>query len=151
MIFRRDLTFDELIDILDTKYIAASSTGHTLPPGIYEISDNNLTLKSLIPDDVEVNFKIADIRLKSDSTTNRTTGFIKKTFFYTLLCFNQSYSRLILSLINHEDIKYMKNLESNFSKREKNLFHLTLHNIWKMMNTNQLILVEKLYHLLVNR
>ena len=88
MAFRMDLTFDELIDILDTKLIAASSAGHTLPPGIYEISDNNLTLKSLIPDDVEVIFTIPDIRLNSDSTTNRTIGFIKKVFsihYYVLI------------------------------------------------------------------
>ena len=42
MVFRMELTYDEIEDILDVKYIAASTIGHTLQAGKYEISDINL-------------------------------------------------------------------------------------------------------------
>ena len=45
MVFRMELTYDEIVDRLDIKYIAGSTKGYTLPPGIYEISDLNLVLK----------------------------------------------------------------------------------------------------------
>ena len=49
MIYRLQLTYDETIDILDVEYLAVSTIGYTLPFGVYEISDNNLMLKSLLP------------------------------------------------------------------------------------------------------
>ena len=47
-IFRLGLTDTEILNILDTKYIDASTKKHTLEPGIYESSDINLMLKSLL-------------------------------------------------------------------------------------------------------
>ena len=38
-----------LLDILDVEFIAGSTNGYTLQPSIYEISDFNLMLKSLLP------------------------------------------------------------------------------------------------------
>ena len=32
-----ELTYDEIVDILDVKYIAGSTIGYTIPPGICEI------------------------------------------------------------------------------------------------------------------
>ena len=42
-----DLTYDEIVDILDIKYIAGSTTGCKLVRGIYKITDVKLMLKSL--------------------------------------------------------------------------------------------------------
>ena len=36
------LTYDEIVDILDEKCIAGSTNGYTLSPPIYEITDINL-------------------------------------------------------------------------------------------------------------
>ena len=66
MFYRVELTYDEIIDTLEANYIAASSTGHTLPTGIDEIIDIVLMLKSLVPDEVKINITIGDIRLKSN-------------------------------------------------------------------------------------
>ena len=53
MVFRMLLTNNEIENILDMKHIDAKSTGYTFPPGIYEVYDINLMLKSLLQDDVE--------------------------------------------------------------------------------------------------
>ena len=81
MVFRMELTYSEIEKILDVKYIATSIIGYTLPVGIYEISDNNSMIKSLLPNNVKVNITIDDIRLKSNLTTNKTKKFTKKIFF----------------------------------------------------------------------
>ena len=39
------LPIDEIIDILDLKYIPTKRTGHSLNLGIYEVVDLNNTLK----------------------------------------------------------------------------------------------------------
>ena len=44
LIFGMELTYSESEYILDVKYIAASSTGYTLPPSIHKISDLNKML-----------------------------------------------------------------------------------------------------------
>ena len=69
MVYRLQLTYDEIIDILDVKYIAGSTIGYTLLPGVYEISDINLMLKSLFPGEVKINYTIDDIGLRSNLTT----------------------------------------------------------------------------------
>ena len=91
MVYRLQLTYDEIIDILDVKYIAGSTIGYTLPVGIYEVSDNILMLKYLLPKEVKVNNTIDDIRLKSNLTTNKIR-FAKRSFFYIILGFTQSHS-----------------------------------------------------------
>ena len=49
MVYRMELTYDEIVDILDVKFIARSTNGYTLPPVFYEICDLKLMTKSLIP------------------------------------------------------------------------------------------------------
>ena len=71
MVHRMELTYSEIEYKLDTNYNATSSTGYTLMPGIFEISDLNLMLKSLLPDDVKVKIKIDDIRLRSNLTPKK--------------------------------------------------------------------------------
>ena len=51
--------------------IDAWSTGYTLPTGRYEVTNNNLLLKSLLPDKVKLNITKNDIRLKSNLTTKK--------------------------------------------------------------------------------
>ena len=90
LVFRLQLTHHEIVDILDVKYIPRSTKGFTLVPGIYEVTDINMMLKSLLPKEVKVNNTIDDIRLKSNLTTNKTIRFTKKSFFYVILGFTQS-------------------------------------------------------------
>ena len=49
MVYRMELTYDEIVDSLDVKYIAGSTVGYTLPLDIYETGDLNLMIKSLLP------------------------------------------------------------------------------------------------------
>ena len=49
MVYSIELTYDEIEDILDVKYIAGSALGYTIPPRKYETSDTNLMMKSLLP------------------------------------------------------------------------------------------------------
>ena len=46
MVQSMELTKDDFLVIFDIKYIAGSTSVYTLPPGISEISDSNLMLKS---------------------------------------------------------------------------------------------------------
>ena len=86
------LIYDEIIDVLDLKYISTKRKGYSLNPGIYEIVDLNNTLKHILPDNVKVNVTIDDIRLKSNLKINQTLIFTEKSFFYTILGFTQSRS-----------------------------------------------------------
>ena len=79
MVCRLQLTYDEIRDILDVRYIAGSIIGYTLPPGKYKISDINLMLKSSLPDEVKVKITIDVIRLKSNLTTNKVIKFTKRS------------------------------------------------------------------------
>ena len=84
------LSYDEIIDILDLKYIPTKRTGYSLNPGVYEVVDLNNTLKYILPYNVKVNVTIDDIRLKSNLKTNQTLIFTEKSFFYTILGFTRS-------------------------------------------------------------
>ena len=83
MVFRLALSHTEISNIFDMKYIDASPTGYTLKPGVYKVSDINSIIKSLVPNDVKVNFTNDDIRLRSNSTNNKTIKFTIKSFFFT--------------------------------------------------------------------
>ena len=58
------LSYDEIMDILDLKYIPTKRTGYSLDPAIYEVGDLNNTLKYILPENVKVTVSIDDIRLK---------------------------------------------------------------------------------------
>ena len=58
------ITYDEIIDILDLKYTPTKGSGYSLNPGINEVVDLNNTLKHILPDNVKINITIDDIRLK---------------------------------------------------------------------------------------
>ena len=78
------LTYNEIIDILDLEYIPTKRIGYSLNSGIYEVIDLNNTLKYILPDNVKVTITIDDIRLKSNLKINRTLIFTNKSFFYTI-------------------------------------------------------------------
>ena len=86
------LTYNEIIDILDLEYIPTKRIGYSLNPGIYEVIDLINTLKYILPDNVKVTITIDDIRLKSNLKINQTLIFTNKSFFYTILGFTQSHS-----------------------------------------------------------
>ena len=92
LVYRMQLTNDEILDILDSKYISTKRIGFSLNPGIFEIVDLNNTLKYILPDNVKVSVTIDDVRLKSNLKINQTLSFTEKSFFYTVLGFTQSHS-----------------------------------------------------------
>ena len=61
LVYRMRLSYDEIMDILDLKYIPTKRTGYSLNPGIYEIVDLNNALKCILPNKVKVNITIDDI------------------------------------------------------------------------------------------
>ena len=63
LVYRFQLTYDEIMNILDLKYFPTKRTGYSLNPGIYEVIDLNNTLKHILPDNVKINITIDDIRL----------------------------------------------------------------------------------------
>ena len=62
MVCRIQLTYDEIIDVLEMKYFPSERTGYTLPPRLNEINDINKTLENISPIIVEVSFTINDTR-----------------------------------------------------------------------------------------
>ena len=92
LVYRMRLSYDEIIDILDLKYIPTRRTGYSLNPGIYEIIDLNNSLKYILPDNVKINVTIDDVTFKSNLKINQTLIFTEKSFFYTILGFTRSRS-----------------------------------------------------------
>ena len=78
------LTYDEIIDKLDVKYIPTKRTGYSLSPSFHEVIDLNIILKHILPDNVKVNITIDDIRIKSKLKINQTLIFTGKSFFDTI-------------------------------------------------------------------
>ena len=66
LVYRIQLTYDEITDVLDLKYIPTKRIGYSLNPGTYEVVDLNNTLKYLLPDNVKVSITIDDVRLESN-------------------------------------------------------------------------------------
>ena len=84
------------MDVLDLKKFPSERTGYILPPGLYELVDNNKTPKCLLPNikkGIFIDITIDDIRLRSNFKNNQTLIFTIKSFFCTKLGFIQSHSR----------------------------------------------------------
>ena len=95
------LSYDEIMDIIDLKYISTKRTGYSLNPGTYEIDDLNDTLKYILPDNVKVTVSIDDIRLKSNLKINQTLIFTEKSFFCTIVGYTQSRSYPLEDINGH--------------------------------------------------
>ena len=104
LVYRMRLSYDEIIDILDLKYIPTKRTGYSLNPGIYEVVDLNNTLNYILPNNVNVSITVDDIRLKSNLQINQTLIFTEKSFFYTILGFTQSRSYPLNDIDSHYQI-----------------------------------------------
>ena len=95
LVYRFQLTYDESLDMLDLKYIPTKRTGYSINRGLYEVVDLNIFSKNILPDNVNLNVTIDDVRLKSNSKNNQTLIFTEKFFFYTTLGFTRSRSYLL--------------------------------------------------------
>ena len=91
LVYRFKLTYDEIMDILDLKYIPTKRTGYSIEPNIYNVIDLNNTLKTILPDNVKINTTIDERKYKTDLKINQTLIFTNKSFFYTILGFTQSH------------------------------------------------------------
>ena len=94
MVYRFQLTYDEIIDILDLKYIPTKRIGYSLKPNINQISEINKTLKYVLPDNVKISITIDDNKVKSNLKINQTLIFTERSFFvqcWDLLKRNQDH------------------------------------------------------------
>ena len=81
LVYRFKLTYDEIMDILDLKYIPTRRTGYSIEPNIYNVVDLNNTLKNILPDNVKINITIDEKKYKSNLKINQTLIFTNKSFF----------------------------------------------------------------------
>ena len=91
MVYRLQLTYDEIVKILDLKYIPTKRIGYSLKPEVYQIGDINNTFKKNLPDNVEISVTIDEKIYKSNLKVYQTLLFTNKSFFYTILGFTQSH------------------------------------------------------------
>ena len=91
LVYRMQLTYDEIIDVLDLKYIPTKRIGYSIEPKIYNVVDLNKTLKNILPNNVKINVTIDERKYKTDLKTNQTLIFTNKGLFYTMLGFTQSH------------------------------------------------------------
>ena len=66
MVYILQINHDEVVDILNIKYVDGSTKGYTIPPGVNEIIDINFLIKSLLHKEMKVNITIDDVRLQSN-------------------------------------------------------------------------------------
>ena len=92
LVYRMQLTYNEIINILDLKYISTKRMGYSIEPNIYNVVDLNKTLKNILPDNVKINVTIDERKYKTDLKIIQTLKFTNKSFFYTILGFTQSHS-----------------------------------------------------------
>ena len=89
--YRMQLTYNEIMDILDIKYFPSQITSYTLPPVIYEVFDLNDTLRYILPNNVKVSVTVDGVKLMFNLKINQTLISTEKSFFYTILGFTQSH------------------------------------------------------------
>ena len=92
LIYRMQLTYNEIIDILDLEYIPTKGIGFSLNRNIFNVVDINNALKNVLPDNVKINVTIDEKKYKTNLKIIQTLIFTNKCFFYTLLGFTQSHS-----------------------------------------------------------
>ena len=88
------LTYIEIMDVLDKKYFPSEGTGYTLSPGTYEVSDINKTLKYLLPNFVKTSVAIDDIRLKSNLNIHQRLIFTKRSFLHNFRFYSFTFRTL---------------------------------------------------------
>ena len=58
LVYRFQLSYDEIINILDLKYIPTKRIGYSIEPNIYNVVDLNKILKNILPDNLKINIAI---------------------------------------------------------------------------------------------
>ena len=107
------LSYDEIMDILDLKYIPTKRMGYSIEPNIYNVDDLNKTLKNILPNNVKIDITIDERKYKTDLKINQTLIFTNKSFFYTILGSTQSHSYPL------EDIEGFYQLTAGSYKSER--------------------------------
>ena len=113
LVYRMQLTYDEIIDILDLKCIPTKRMGYSIEPNIYNVVDLNKTLKNILPNNVKIDITIDERKYKTDLKINQTLIFTNKSFFYTILGFTRSHSYPL------EDIEGFYQLIAGLYKSER--------------------------------
>ena len=113
LLYRMRLSYDEIMDILDLKYIPTKRMGYSIEPNVYNVVDLNKTLKNILPNNVKINVTIDERKYKTDLKINQTLIFTNKSFFYTILGFTQSHSYPL------EDIEGFYQLIAGLYKSER--------------------------------
>ena len=113
LVYRLKLTYNEIMDILDLKYIPTKRTGYSIEPNIYNVVHLNKTLKNSLPNNVKIDVTIDERKYKTDLKINQTLIFTNKSFFYTILGFTQSHSYPL------EDIEGFYQLIAGLYKSER--------------------------------
>ena len=106
LVYRVRLTYDEIIDILDLKYIPTKRMGYSIEPNIYNVVDLNKTLKNILPDNVKIGITIDERKYKTDLKISQTLIFTNKKF---LLYYIRIYP------ITPRSLKRYRRLLSNFT------------------------------------
>ena len=86
------LTYNEIVDILDLKITSTKRIEYSSKTDIYQISDINNTLKNFLPDNVKRSVNIDERKDKSNLKIIQTLIFTDKSFLYTILVFTRSHS-----------------------------------------------------------
>ena len=92
LVYRIRLSYDEIMDILDLKYISTERMGYTIEPNIYNVVDLNEILKNILPNNVKIDITIDERKYKTELKINQTLIYTNKSFFYNILGFTQSHS-----------------------------------------------------------
>ena len=66
LVYRMQITYDDIMEKLDLKYIPRKRSDYSKNPGFYEVADSSNTLKHVLPDIVKVSVTIDDVRVKSN-------------------------------------------------------------------------------------
>ena len=53
LVYRMQLTYDAIINVLDLKYIPTKRMGYSIEPNIYNVVDLNKTLKNILANNVK--------------------------------------------------------------------------------------------------
>ena len=107
------LTYDEIINVLDLKNIPTKRMGYSIEPNIYNMVDLNKTLKNILPNNVKIDITIDERKYKTDLKINQTLIFTNKCSFYTILGFTRSHSYPL------EDIEGFYQLIAGLYKSER--------------------------------
>ena len=73
-----DLVYHGLTAKIEKEYIAATTTGYTLPTGVYQVGDIFPKIESLLPRDILLESTIDGIRKKTSLTFRDTINFTEK-------------------------------------------------------------------------